>query len=311
MQKRRKKFEEQLKFSYLIRNKLGKELEAMSKIIEANSDILDSIHKDLIAYRDNTMGRKGLNADQVFRSVILKQYHGLSYDDLEFHPSDPFTFRAFARIEHNQFPKKSALQSNIKSISASSWDKINRILVDYSRQQNIEKANLVRTDASDVETNIHRPTDSTLLQDGIRVITRTLARAKELKPSPDITFSNHNRAAKKKVLTILNCKQKKRNKAYKDLLSLASKVKGYAQQAIPVLLSNESPDVQDAVMAQIYADQLEHNLGLLKQVIDQTIRRVIHDEKVPANEKVTSFLNATATLLKRATVKPSSAIRSS
>ena len=296
----RDKFDEQLKFYFLIpNNKLGRELEGMSKILSENKQMLDMIHTDLTAFKDNTTGRKGLNADQILRSAILKQYHGLSYDDLEFHLSDSVTFRAFARIEHNQYPKKSALQSNIKAISASAWEEINRVLVNYSLKKDIEKAHMVRTDATAVDTNIHYPTDSTLLQDGIRVITRILTGAKELKPCPEIPFSNHNRAAKKKVLTILNSKQKKRHKAYKDLLSLASKVEGYAQNAIPVLLAYESPVVEDAVMAQMFADQLQHNLELLEQVIDQTRRRVLHGEKVPANEKITSFFECHTDIIEK------------
>jgi len=296
----RKKFEEQMKFTYMIpENKLGKELESISQILDDNLSVLDAVYNDLTKYKNTSTGRKGLNANQVLRSVIIKQFWSMTYDELEFHLSDSTTFRAFARIENNQYPKKSALQSNIKAISAETWEKINRALVDYSLKKEIEQGNMTRTDATAVDTDIHYPTDSTLLQDGIRVITRTLARGKMLDPIPEYNFSDHNRGAKKKVLTIDNTKKKKRDKAYKELLRLANNVVGYAEKAIRVLLSYESPDYESSMFAQMYANQLEYNLEILKQVIDQTTRRIIHGEKVPAQEKILSFFECHTDIIEK------------
>jgi IS5 family transposase len=73
-----------------------------------------------------------------------------------------------------------------------------------------------------VGTNIHLPTDSTLLQDGIRIITRWLAEGQELSPQPEYAFADHNRRAKKRCLEIQHAKKEAvREKAYKDLLGLA------------------------------------------------------------------------------------------
>jgi len=90
-----------------------------------------------------------------------------------------------------------------------------------------------------VETDIHHPTDSTLLSDGIRVITRWLTEGRELDPQPQYQFSDHQRVVKKRVMTILNArKDSVREKAYKDLLHYAGLVKGYAVSAIPELASS-------------------------------------------------------------------------
>ena len=295
----RKKYEEQLKLSYLIpNNKIGKELESISNIIKDNNHILNMVHQDLIAYRNNSVGRKGLNANQVLRSAILKQYHNFSYDDLEFHLADSSSCQAFARIEPNQCPKKSALQNNIKAISAETWEEINKALVRYSQYKNIEKGRMTRTDATAVDTDIHRPSDSTLLQDGIRVITRTLQRAQQLQPSPALTFSDHNRSAKKKVLTISN-NQKKRNQAYKKLLKLGTNVEKYAHQAIPVLASFDSGDFETVAMARMLADQLQYYTEIMSKVIDQTKRRILHGETVPAKEKIISFFECHSDIIKK------------
>ena len=85
-----------------------------------------------------------------------------------------------------------------------------------------------------METDIHHPTDSTLLADGVRIITRWLAEGKELVPQPAYQFSDHQRVVKKRVMTILNArKDDVRQKAYRDLLHYAGLVKGYAEVRHP------------------------------------------------------------------------------
>ena len=222
------------------------------------------------------------------RCAFLKQHQCLSYEDLEFYLSDSASFHSFARIGNSKCPKKSTLQDNIKAISAKTWEQINRAFVEYSLKNNIENANMARTDSTAVDTDVHYPTDSTLLQDGIRIMTRSLTRGKYLDPQPAYTFSKHQRAVKRKVLTIQN-NPKKRNKAYKDLLKLATKVVGYVEAAIPALTLYEGNDAESSVQAEMLADKLEHDKAIMLKVIEQTKRRVIHGESVPAEEKVVSF----------------------
>jgi IS5 family transposase len=145
-------------------------------------------------------------------------------------------------------------------------------------------------DSTVVETDIHHPTDSTLLLDGIRVITRWLACGKELRPQPGYVFSDHRRVAKKRTLTIFNAKKEAiRKAAYRDLLAYAGRVAGYAEAAIPELRSFEGTDPRDTLAARALADRLERAVGLMGKVIDQTRRRVFQNEKVPASEKIVSF----------------------
>jgi len=100
----------------------------------------------------------------------------------------------------------------------------------------------VRIDSTVVETLIHHPTDSTWLVDGIRVITRLLQAGKTLNPTPWHTWGDHQRAARKRGLQILNArKDKARLKAYRELLSLARRVQGYALQA----MAERGPGVHD------------------------------------------------------------------
>jgi IS5 family transposase len=224
----------------------------------------------------------------------------LSYEELAFHLEDSRSFRAFARLSDGRTPRASTLQKNIKSLSQESWEAINQSIVCYAASENMERGRKVRMDSTGVESNIHYPADSSLLQDATRVITRWLANGKELCPVPDYAFSDHQRRAKKRVLKIQNSrKEKERRKAYQDLLLVAQLVLRYALRAIPVLQAYESELIEEQWKARMIAEKLEEGVGLFERLIDQTQRRVIRGEKVPANEKVVSFFESHTDIIEK------------
>lgn len=273
----------------MARNKVARELEAISQVLDQNPGILDLVFRDLVKYRRTDTGRDGMTAEQVLRCAILKQYRELTYEELAFHLEDSMAFRSFARLSMGQYPSGSTLQENIKDIAAETWEAVNRVLLEYAAQQKLEKGRAVRMDSTVVETHIHHPTDSTLLMDGIRMITRLLQAGKTLNPMPWYTFADHQRAAKKRGLQILNArKDQVRHKAYRELLSLARRVQGYALQAIAELKRFVGADLEETIAAHNILEQLERAVSLLKRVLDQAERRVIRGEKVPAGEKVVS-----------------------
>jgi len=142
----RKIFENRPQFSHLMpNNKLGKQLEKISGILFENKNFLNNIFVDIAAEKDLSVGRNGLNADQVLRCAVLKTFMGFTYEQLEFHLSDSQAMRAFAKLNYNQEPSKSSLQNNIKSISEDSWEYIHNALVKYSIDKKIETGNMTRT----------------------------------------------------------------------------------------------------------------------------------------------------------------------
>ncbi len=287
----RKKWDEQASlFHILPRNKIARELEAISVVLDTQLQILDKVYKDLVRTHLVDTGRDGMTAEQVLRCAILKQYRNLTYEELAFHLEDSQSFRAFAKMRMGQYPSSSTLQENIKALSVESWESVHQAILGYAESQGLEKGRSARMDSTVVETYIHPPTDSTLLQDGIRIITRWLAEGKSLIPVPEYAFVDHNRRAKKRVVTILNARKEAiRQKAYRDLLDLAGRVRGYALGAIPGLSGFISDDVQMCLEAYALAEKLERAVAMLERVISQTERRVFHGEKVPAEEKLVSF----------------------
>ena len=272
------------------KNKVVTELEAISAILDDNRALLDLVYQDLLPYRRSDTGRPGLSAEQVLRCAILKQYRDLTYEELAFHLEDSESFRTFSRLQMGQYPSESTLQENIKAIGADTWEAINQVLIQYAAAKKLEKGRQIRLDSTVVDSNIHHPTDSTLLQDGIRVITRLLQAGKSLQPTPGYRFADHQRAAKKRVMIILNArKEKVRTKAYRELLTLATKVQGYGVEAHACLRVFSSDDLEEIMAAHRLLAELERALTILKRILDQTERRILRQEKVPAAEKLVSF----------------------
>ena len=287
----RKKWDEQLSiWHYLPKNRVSRELREISEILEAHPEILETVYKDLSkAHRVDT-GRDGMTAEQVLRCAVLKQYRTLTYDELEFHLQDSQSFRAFSKLRMGQNPSASTLQENIKALSVETWMAVHEATLRFAESQGWEKGRKARMDSTVVETDIHLPTDSTLFEDGIRVITRLLTEGQEFSPRPGYTFMDHNRRAKKRCLEILHAKrQGVREKAYRDLLNLAGRVRGYALVAIPVLSESMHADEAGRLRAQAVAKKLAEAVGLLTRVMGQTERRVLRGESVSAEEKVVSF----------------------
>jgi transposase, IS5 family len=265
---------------------VARELEAIDGILRENPGIsalvLQDLQRGLLWSRE---GREGMPAEQVLRAAILKQRNMWTYEELSFHLADSQTYRAFCGLgPFDGNPSRSTLQRNIKSITESTWEQINRNLVCYARDRRVEDGRKVRTDATPVESNIHPPSDSSLLWDVVRVLTRLMVRAHEsfaVQRSP-----NRTRRAKSRALEVQTAKpnqKRKRVKAYRDLLKVTEESMGYARQAQAEL--EKGADIRAAGLAA----EIAHYTELAELVVDQTKRRVLHGEEVPAEEKIFSI----------------------
>ena len=101
----RRKRQGQLDLTHTIpRTQIGRELAAMSKVLVEMPRIYEVAYQDLIGLKDAETGRIGMNAEQVVRAAILKQYRSLSYQELAFHLDDSASFRAFTRLSRGHAP---------------------------------------------------------------------------------------------------------------------------------------------------------------------------------------------------------------
>jgi IS5 family transposase len=268
------------------------ELNLISRILDHIPTIHELAWQDLTQQLDNVgTGADGMSAEQVVRCAIVKQMEDYSYDELAFHVIDSSCYRRFCRIgiAHKGF-KKSALCHNIKALSPATWEAINRILMAYAKEKKIEKGREVRIDSTVVSSNIHVPSDSRLLWDAVRVLTRVLSQAKEQVRGFDIPFTDHTKRAKRRMIGVMNARDKKtRKRHYLDLLNVTTKSLTYARRAASFLNGYLSADPAQMAVAQKMAHALHTYIELTHRVIDQTERRVIHGESVPASEKIVSL----------------------
>ena len=269
-----------------IENEHAEEFSQIQKIIEANPEIAACIHQDLIAGLKNPeTGREGaLSGEQVFKIILVKQIHGFSYRSLEFHLKDSRTYSAFCGFGlGDKVPSFKTIQRDIKKIRPESFEAINQTLLVFAAKQGIEKGRTIRTDCTVVESNIHKPSDSSLLLDSVRVLSRVTKRAQELFGLP--AFSRY-RVAKKRFKTILNSKNKaERVGPYKDLLKVTQELHDNATNIAKTLQKQHANNIDAIALVK----ELNKFLPLVAQVIFQTHARVIEDKKLPAGEKIFSI----------------------
>lgn len=290
-QMRQKRNRQRSIFEVIGRHPGPQELEQMSLVLDANPEIVELAFTDLTRGRRTDTGRKGMTAEQVLRCAILKQARELTYDDLEYWLADSNSLRSFTRLSQGQYPGTSTLQKNVKSLREETWLAIHQFVISYADEEKLEKGRKIRLDSTVVESNIHSPSDSTLLWDGVRVVTRYLFDGKQLSPQPDYSFADHRRVVKKRLVAIQNTKSKKvREDAYKDMLRYAYKVCSYGESAVAALHAYKGgKEVLDVIRARNLAEKIAEVINLLRKVMDQTERRVLRRESVPASEKVVSL----------------------
>jgi IS5 family transposase len=261
----------------------AQEWDAISAILDSVPGALTWVHEDLVGGpRSPRAGREAMSSEQVLRALIVKQLSGFSYEELAFHLDDSLTYRRFCRFGLGQrTPKRSTLQANIKRIKASTVEMINRMVVREAIDRKVESGKKVRIDCTVVDANIHHPTDSTLLRDCVRVLVRLMKRARRWVPT---RFVNHLRRVRRRVLEILSARAYRfRIPKYRELLKLTSRTLKSAREVIATLGRNAKPAAQ-----QLHG-KLRHFCALAERVVDQTMRRVVQEEKVPAQEKVVSI----------------------
>ncbi len=273
-------------FDFYPEHQLGNELKFISEWLDKHPDLIDWVKCDISNICKSNAGREAITAETILRCAILMQTRQLTYEELEFSLTDSQSCQTFVRLDKSKpFPKKSALQGGISRISDVTWEVINLQLLDSAKTDKIEKGKLLRIDSTVTDSNIHDPTDSSLLWDSVRTMVRLLKNAEELTDEM-IPWVNHQLGAKRKAHAIFNTKgQEAKVPLYKNLLNFTYKTLGYIEIAEEII----SQHATELLMSELWYAELAHYKPLILKVIDQTERRVLQDEKVPATEKIFSI----------------------
>ncbi len=267
----------------------GEELAEMDRLLREKPGLLELVNEDLQRGCQNPgTGRRGMSAEQVLRVLIVKQMTQCSYRKLAFHLADSQSYRSFCQLGFfDASPTRSTLQSNMKRIRAETLDQINHGLLGVAKAARVEAGRRVRVDATVVGTNIHVPTDSSLLYDVVRVLSRLMKRGQKLF---GVQGEWHTRRAKRRALEVLNSKDLlTRRKAYQDLLMTTRRTMRAAQAAADGLNQVKPSGLLGEDIAKALASDLGQYIDLGETVVHQAEQRVMKGNTVPQDEKLFSI----------------------
>jgi transposase, IS5 family len=134
--------------------------------------------------------------------LILKHLFDWSYDDLEHEVRANLVYRAFTRIDAGDVPDAKTILKIARALGPEMIDELHRRVVDVAKRAGVTHGRRFRIDTTVVETNVHYPTDSSLLQDGVRVLTRTMQRASAALGDARGRVRNRLRSIGRRVLII-------------------------------------------------------------------------------------------------------------
>src|SRR5918999_5149012 len=169
-------------------------------------------------------GRLGTPAEVVLRMLILKHLFDWSYDDLKHEVRANLVYRAFTRIDAGDVPDAKTILKIAGALGPEVIEQLHRHIVDVAKRAGVTHGRRFRIDTTVVETNVHYPTDSTLLQDGMRVLTRTMQRASSALGDRSGRIRNRLRSVTRRVLLLLDAARAPKTrdalvKSYRKLLA--------------------------------------------------------------------------------------------
>ncbi len=276
----------------------------ISRLLDENPAILDLVHNDLesLAEMMEGEGRARYASDTVLRLCVCQVVESLSLRETTIRVDTCRALRRFIRVDGGSMMDYSTFCRLRNAITPETWQKINQTLAQYAVSQEAISAESLRLDTTAVETNIHWPTDSSLLVDIFEVVKRDLDRARALGVELLEGRRFHNNGVRKLGLRIIR-KGGRRGTSTKELKPLYKRLFRQVEEILSVAGSVvaclRSPIDSSGVCDGELAARLTEFQALGAQVISQARRRVIHGESVPNDEKLFSVFEPHTELLKR------------
>src|ERR1019366_6767954 len=259
-------------------------LQAISDFLDDQNDIINQVRCDLTRGLKNAeTGRHGLTPRQILRSLVLMRVKNWDYRELRERIADGCTLRQFTDFYCLPVPRHDAFHRGFTRLTPETLKAINDLVVQAAVDLGLEDGERLRVDTTVVQTDIHHPTDSTLLWDVVRVVTRLIGQfAAALGRWRIKGFRDRTRSARRRMQELQRMtarqRQDQQTATYRELI-------GITELAIAEL-----------------AKEVQHFCGLGDRVIDQARRRVLNGEQVPTAEKIYSIFEPHTDLIKRGKV---------
>jgi IS5 family transposase len=284
-------------------------LQGICDFLDEHQEIVEQVRRDLVGgLRKPGGGRRGLTPQQVLRSLILKRVKNWDYRELRERIADGITLRQFTGFHCRPVPKHQAFHRDFNRLTPETLIAVNDLVVRAAVDLGLEDGSKLRVDTTVVETDIHHPTDNTLLWDVVRVITRSvfyLAAALNLRRFRG--FCDRRRAARRRMQEIQRMTTRQRQdhqkEAYRSLIGIAEEVVESAQVVLNNTGASNRTDMLAAPVVANIREEIAHYCDLGSRVINQTRRRVLDGEQVTNAEKIYSIFEPHTDLIKRGKVR--------
>lgn len=274
---------------------LSPELEKIDTYLE-DEKLYRLIKKDMAQRRPKTTqtGRNSTPVDVILRMLVVKRLYGYSYEETERQVSDSLRLRQFCRVYLKAVPDDTTLIRWSNLIQPKTLEKFNERITQLALERKVTRGRKMRTDGTVVESNVRPPSDGRLLSDSVRVLARTVTRGQTILKSVGKKvldeFEDFTQTAKglsRKIGETLRSKKKEAQAAgrqqYEKLLDLTEKTSDWAVQIQKQLQQQSERSAKRLV------ETIKHFIPLARQVIQQTTRRILKGEQVPAKEKIVSI----------------------
>ena len=278
-------------------------LQRIDSFLNKNLALVEQVRLDLErGLKKPGAGRNGMTAPQTLRSLILMRVKNWDYRDLRDRINDGYTLRGFTQFNGHSVPKHDAFNRAFNRLTPATLRAINQDVVQAAVQLGLEDGKKLRVDTTVVETNIHYPTDATLLWNSVRTINRLVADDLHDQVPEGVKFTNRTRSARRRMQLIQRMTSQQRQQQvpkYRELMKITGQGVQNARQVVEQTKDTSGVDLVAGLVIDALRKEITFYCDLADKVIDQTRRRVIHGEEVPSGEKVYSIFEPHTDCIRR------------
>jgi len=263
--------------------------------------------------KSRTRGRRGVAAEIVLRMMLLKHIRNWSFQDLEREVRPNLLYREFTRVGSGKVPDAKTLGRQAQALGPEVVEQIHQRMVELAVENKVVQGRKMRVDTTVVETNIHYPTDSSLLGDGDRVLTRLMKKVTAIAGAVGTKLRNSMRSVQRRVAEIARASRAKGDKfkekvppLYRKLLGITGRVMGQAKRFSAEIASGvkRSSDVLEQAALEGLKHEIDEMLETVKKVVHQTKARIFGGDTHVEGKIVSVFEDATEVIRKGKASKP-------
>ena len=284
--------------------------------ILADEQIVAAVYEALARRhpRSRSRGRLGAPAEVVLRLLVLKHVRNWSYHHvLEREVRANLVYRDFTRVGGGKTPDAKTMGRWGLAVGPETIKRIHDRMVQIAQARGVTQGRRMRVDPTVVEANIHHPTDSTLLGDGVRVLIRTMKKITKIVGEVGTKLRDRSRGVKLRLLEISRIARAKGplnhdrlKESYRKLLNSTSRVVGQAKCFCNEIAGGvkRARGILKQLALKGLRQELEAMLPLVRQVMRQTRERIFRGNTRAEGKLVSVFEPATEIIRKGKAGKP-------